>query len=66
MCGSSSFIPLIHGVLRYGSEHMFLYSGMKWYLLELTVYGIGVSLYTVCLASSAFISREEEPDEEFL
>lgn len=45
---------------------MFLHSGMKWYLLELTVYGIGVSLYTVCLASSAFISREEEPDEEFL
>ncbi|EED11851.1 adiponectin receptor, putative [Talaromyces stipitatus ATCC 10500] len=43
--GSSSFIPLLHGVQRYGLEYMLQYLGMKWYLLELTFYGIGVSVY---------------------
>ncbi|RYP70929.1 hypothetical protein DL769_004820 [Monosporascus sp. CRB-8-3] len=43
--GASSFIPLLHGVQRYGLEYMLQYSGMKWYLLELTFYGTGVSLY---------------------
>ncbi|PWI64979.1 hypothetical protein PCL_08338 [Purpureocillium lilacinum] len=47
--GSSSFIPLIHGTLRYGLEYMLQYSGMKWYLLELAVYSIGVSLYMLRL-----------------
>lgn len=47
--GASSFIPLLHGTQRYGHEYMFQHSGMKWYLLELTLYGTGVSLYTVCL-----------------
>jgi hypothetical protein len=28
---------------------MLQYSGMKWYLLELTFYGTGVGLYAVCL-----------------
>ncbi|EHK17759.1 mPR-like GPCR protein [Trichoderma virens Gv29-8] len=39
--GASSFIPLLHGVQRYGFEYMLQYSGMKWYLLELTFYGTG-------------------------
>ncbi|KAK1255264.1 hypothetical protein MKX08_009259, partial [Trichoderma sp. CBMAI-0020] len=43
--GASSFIPLLHGVQRYGLEYMLQYSGIKWYLLELTFYGTGVSLY---------------------
>ncbi|KAK8002221.1 phosphatidylglycerol/phosphatidylinositol transfer protein [Apiospora arundinis] len=43
--GASSFIPLLHGVQRYGLEYLLQYSGMKWYLLELTFYGTGVSLY---------------------
>lgn len=48
--GSSSFIPLLHGVQRYGLTYMLQYSGMKWYLLELTFYGAGVTLYAVRLA----------------
>uniref|UniRef100_A0A093XFB7 ADIPOR-like receptor IZH2 n=1 Tax=Talaromyces marneffei PM1 TaxID=1077442 RepID=A0A093XFB7_TALMA len=44
--GASSFIPLLHGVQRYGLEYMLQYSGIRWYLLELTFYGAGVSLYT--------------------
>ena len=47
--GASSFIPLLHGVQRYGLEYMLQYSGIKWYLLELTFYGTGVSLYAVSL-----------------
>jgi len=43
--GASSFIPLLHGVQRYGLEYMLQYSGMKWYLLELAFYFTGVSLY---------------------
>ncbi|KAK4068518.1 hypothetical protein Purlil1_13776 [Purpureocillium lilacinum] len=43
--GSSSLIPLVHGVERYGLGHMVQYSGMKWYLLELLFYGIGAGLY---------------------
>ncbi|KAL9489364.1 hypothetical protein ACSS6W_001641 [Trichoderma asperelloides] len=45
--GSSSFIPLLHGVQRYGLTYMLQYSGMKWYLLELTFYGAGVTLYAL-------------------
>ncbi|KAJ3571935.1 hypothetical protein NPX13_g5210 [Xylaria arbuscula] len=43
--GASSFIPLLHGVQRYGLDYMLQYSGMRWYLLELTFYGTGVILY---------------------
>ncbi|KAF2654352.1 hemolysin-III protein [Lophiostoma macrostomum CBS 122681] len=43
--GASSFIPLIHGVQRYGFEYMMQYSSMKWYLIELSLYGSGVGLY---------------------
>ncbi|UPK98268.1 hypothetical protein LCI18_009203 [Fusarium solani-melongenae] len=43
--GSSAFIPLLHGVRRYGLDFMLHYAGMKWYLLELTFYGTGVLLY---------------------
>ncbi|KAL6874751.1 hemolysin-III protein [Trichoderma novae-zelandiae] len=43
--GASSFIPLLHGVQRYGLDYMLQYSGMKWYLLELSFYGAGVGLY---------------------
>ncbi|PYI19519.1 hemolysin-III protein [Aspergillus violaceofuscus CBS 115571] len=42
--GTSSFIPWLHGVQRYGLGYMLQYSGMRWYLLELSLYGIGVSL----------------------
>ncbi|KAJ5461033.1 uncharacterized protein N7458_002585 [Penicillium daleae] len=44
--GASSFIPLLHGVKRYGLEYMLEYSEVKLYLLELTFYSIGVSLYS--------------------
>lgn len=43
--GASSFIPLLHGVQRYGLEYMLEYAGMKWYLLELSFYGAGVGMY---------------------
>lgn len=43
--GASSFIPLLHGVERYGLQYMMQYSGMKWYLLELAFYGTGVIMY---------------------
>ncbi|KAK6387721.1 Adiponectin receptor protein 2 [Exophiala oligosperma] len=43
--GASSFIPLLHGVERYGLNYMLEHSGMKWYLLELVFYGTGVGLY---------------------
>lgn len=45
--GASASIPLLHGVHRYGREYMMQYSGMKWYLIELVIYGEGVSLYGV-------------------
>ena len=47
--GASAFVPLLHGVQRYGLEYMLQYSGMKWYLLELILYGGGVVLYGVSL-----------------
>jgi adiponectin receptor len=43
--GASAFIPLLHGVQLYGLDYMLEYSGMRWYLLELVLYGGGVSLY---------------------
>ncbi|OKL59122.1 hypothetical protein UA08_05966 [Talaromyces atroroseus] len=43
--GASAFIPLLHGVQLYGLEYMLQYSGMKWYLLELVLYGGGAGLY---------------------
>ncbi|KAJ5242225.1 uncharacterized protein N7469_000552, partial [Penicillium citrinum] len=43
--GASAFIPLLHGIQLYGLHYMLQYSGMKWYLLELVLYGGGVALY---------------------
>ncbi|KAM5528115.1 hemolysin-iii channel protein [Fusarium oxysporum f. sp. phaseoli] len=43
--GASAFIPLLHGVHVYGLEYMFQYSGMKWYLVELLLYGGGCGIY---------------------
>lgn len=43
--GASAFIPLLHGVQVYGLEYMLKYSGMKWYLVELLLYGGGCGLY---------------------
>jgi adiponectin receptor len=45
--GASAFIPLLHGVQVYGLEYMLEYSGMKWYLVELLLYGGGCALYAV-------------------
>ncbi|KAK8012223.1 hypothetical protein PG989_000483 [Apiospora arundinis] len=53
--GASSFIPLLHGVQRYGLEYMLQYSGMKWYLLELTFHGTGVSLYAFRIRSVLYL-----------
>ncbi|KAI6083015.1 mPR-like GPCR protein [Hypoxylon rubiginosum] len=39
--GASAFIPLLHGVQLYGLEYMLQYSGMRWYMLELILYGAG-------------------------
>ncbi|KAK8118332.1 uncharacterized protein PG998_002958 [Apiospora kogelbergensis] len=63
--GASSFIPLLHGVQRYGLEYMLQYSGMKWYLLELTFYGTGVSLYAVSLYAHrvCHLLRDLDSDE---
>lgn len=44
---ASAFIPLLHGVQVYGLEYMLKYSGMKWYLVELLLYGGGCGLYAV-------------------
>ncbi|KAJ4161674.1 uncharacterized protein LMH87_007699 [Akanthomyces muscarius] len=56
--GASASIPLLHGTRLYGLEYMIQYSGMKWYLLELTIYGGGACLYAFripeCFASGKF------------
>ncbi len=52
--GASAFIPLLHGTRLYGFEYMIQYSGMKWYLLELAIYGGGAGLYAVGLHTLAF------------
>jgi adiponectin receptor len=65
--GASSFIPLLHGVQRYGLEYMLQFSGMKLYLLELTFYGTGVSLYAVCQhAHRVFHSLRDKNSDEHL
>jgi adiponectin receptor len=53
--GASSLIPMIHGVQLYGLKYMLKYSGMKWYLLELTFYGYGVGMYAVCLQACSLL-----------
>ncbi|KAJ5692824.1 hypothetical protein N7462_002247 [Penicillium macrosclerotiorum] len=45
--GASAFIPLMHGVQLFGLDYMLKYSGMKWYLVELVVYGGGAGLYGI-------------------
>ena len=56
--GASSFVPLLHGVQRYGLKYMLQYAGMKWYLIELVFYGGGVSLYAVCYVYH-YLERQE-------
>ena len=48
--GAMSFIPILHGVQRYGLQEMLQYAGLRWYLLELTLYGASAGLYAVCVA----------------
>ncbi|KAG7000383.1 Adiponectin receptor protein 1 [Fusarium oxysporum f. sp. conglutinans] len=45
--GAFALIPLLHGVQVYGLEYMLEYSGMKWYLVELLLYGGGCGIYAV-------------------
>ncbi|KAI8416602.1 hypothetical protein FOFC_02915 [Fusarium oxysporum] len=45
--GASALIPLLHGVQVYGLEYMLEHSGMKWYLVELLLYGGGCGIYAV-------------------
>jgi adiponectin receptor len=45
--GASAFVPLLHGVGLHGSDYMFKYMGMKWYLLELCLYGLGTVIFAV-------------------
>jgi adiponectin receptor len=47
--GLSAFIPLLHGVGLYGSHYMFEYMGMKWYLIELSLYASGTLIFAVSL-----------------
>ncbi|KAK4553671.1 hypothetical protein LTR86_009169 [Recurvomyces mirabilis] len=43
--GLSAFVPLLHGVGLHGSDYMFNYMGMKWYLIELSLYALGTLIY---------------------
>ncbi|KAI1257949.1 hypothetical protein MGN70_000994 [Eutypa lata] len=45
--GATSFIHLLHGAQRYGSEYMLQYAGMDWYLLEIFFYGTSVLMYAL-------------------
>ncbi|KAK7583140.1 hypothetical protein V3481_012434 [Fusarium oxysporum f. sp. vasinfectum] len=54
--GASALIPLLHGVQVYGLEYMLEYSGMKWYLVELLLYGGGCGIYAVRTLSFPFPS----------
>ena len=58
--GASAFIPLLHGVQLYGLRYMLQYSGMRWYLLELVLYGGGVSLYGVSLRPRCPLLHQSE------
>lgn len=53
--GSSSSIPMLHGIQLYGLKYVLKYSGMRWYLLELAFYGIGAGLYAVSLCLSSML-----------
>ncbi|KAI8416585.1 hypothetical protein FOFC_02897 [Fusarium oxysporum] len=54
--GASALIPLLHGAQVYGLEYMLEYSGMKWYLVELLLYGGGCGIYAVRTLSFPFPS----------
>lgn len=41
---------MLHGVELYGLGHMLDHLGMKWYLIELALYGSGVCFYAVCMS----------------
>ncbi|KAI4910662.1 hypothetical protein J4E90_006917 [Alternaria incomplexa] len=43
--GLSAFVPLLHGVGLHGSRYMFDYMGMKWYLIELSLYAAGTLIF---------------------
>jgi predicted membrane channel-forming protein YqfA (hemolysin III family) len=45
--GLSAFVPLLHGVGLHGSDYMFDHMGMKWYLIELSLYAIGTLIFAV-------------------
>ena len=59
--GSSAFIPLLHGLQRYGWDYMLRYSSIKWYLLELAFYGGGVFLYGVGLPLLLSFHHHDNP-----
>ena len=47
--GTSALISLLHGFCLYGYHYMFGYMGMKWYLVELSLYGSGILIFAVSL-----------------
>jgi adiponectin receptor len=53
--GTSAFIILLHGVALYGTDYMLKYAGMKWYLIELALYGAGAAIYAVSLHARCLI-----------
>ncbi|KAL9057439.1 MAG: hypothetical protein Q9206_002352 [Seirophora lacunosa] len=55
--GATSFIPLIHGCKRYGLDYMLQYSGLKYYLIELSFYGGSAVLYASDPAMAAVFER---------
>ena len=47
MLGTSSLVPIVHAVQLYGFKHALRALGVKWYLVELALYGSGVIVYGV-------------------
>jgi len=43
----SALVPLLHGVGLHRSKYMFDYMGMKWYLIELSLYATGTLIFAV-------------------
>lgn len=36
---------MLHGLGLHGADYMFNYMGMKWYLIELCLYGLGTLIF---------------------
>jgi adiponectin receptor len=53
--GLSAFVPLLHGVGLHGSDYMFRYMGMKWYLIELSLYATGTLIFAVSRLINSYI-----------